>query len=85
VDAGNTFLSRLTERKKLLCMLINRRTSEAHNSETEGHLMLDKVRARLNGRVAMTIIPEKSSAMYEVHYIIETKLTPTKIWQRIQI
>ena len=51
MDAGNTFLSRFTERKMMLRMLINRRTNKAHNSETEGQLMLEKMRARLNGRV----------------------------------
>jgi hypothetical protein len=60
-------------------MLINRRTSEAHNSEIEGQLMLDKMRARLNGRVAMDIIPEKSCAKYEAHYVIERKLNSNKI------
>jgi len=66
-------------------MLINGRTSEAHDSETEGQLMLEEMRARLNGRLAMDSIPEKSGAKYEAHYIIETKLTPIKLWQRIQI
>jgi len=85
VDAGRTFLSRLTAIKRPLCMLINRRTSEAHNGETEGQLMPEEMRARLNGRLAMDIIPEKSDAKYEAHNIIETKLTPIKLWQRIQI
>jgi len=58
-DGGKTFLSRLTERKNLLHILINRRTSEAHNSKTEGQLMLDKIRARLNGRLAMILFQRK--------------------------
>ena len=43
------------------------------------------MRARLNERVAMDITPQKSGAKYEAHYIIETTLTPIKLWQRIQI
>jgi hypothetical protein len=66
-------------------MLINRRTSEALHSGTERHLMLDKMWARLNGRMAEDITPQRSGAKYEAHYIIETKLTPIKLWQRIQI
>jgi len=66
-------------------MLTNRRTSEAHNSETEGQLMLEEMRARLNGRLAMDIIPEKSGAKFEAPYITETKLTPIKLWQRTRI
>jgi len=83
VDAGKTFSARLTNRKSLLRMLINRRTSEAQNSENEGQLMLDKMRARLNGRVATVIIAVKSGAKYETHYIVEKKLTPIKLLQRI--
>jgi hypothetical protein len=47
--------------------------------------MLDEMRSRLNGRVAMDITPQKSGANYEAHYINETTLKPIKLWQRIQI
>jgi hypothetical protein len=46
-------------------MLISRRISVVQNSKTEVQLMLDKMRARQNGTVAMEIIPEKSG---ELHY-----------------
>lgn len=85
MDAGNTFLSRLTERKRLLRLFINRRNNEAHNSKTEGQLMPDKMRARLNGRVAVDIIPENSGAKYGARCIIKTTLTPIKLWRGIQI
>jgi hypothetical protein len=47
--------------------------------------MLEEMRARLNGRLAMDIIPEKSGAKFEAPYITETKLTPIKLWQRTRI
>jgi hypothetical protein len=28
---------------------------------------------------------KKNGAKYEAYYIVETKLTPIKLWQRIQI
>jgi hypothetical protein len=44
----------------MLLMLINRRTNEEHNSETEGQFMLQKMRARLNGRVKSKGIPRQA-------------------------